>query len=289
MTPETTPSDRETNGLPGAVPEAISQAAPHLTSSEPTDEVLTAPDEAGTEAPFEYPTWEDDETLATGIYRALFVLCSAGFLAYAQWHAPTDWPGSIGQNWGRWVRMSVICNFLLPLGIVWMFFGQGLVFQDWLKNQKHNAWNYGWNFSQFKRHLKIALGCWLVALPVLYILSRDPANRSFYVDSYLPPTHSPQEWVFLLGSLTLYMFCWEWFFRGFMLFGMAQGLGAGLAIAIQTVVFGLTHLGKNPVEMWSAFAGGLVLGILAWREKSFVPAFLIHALVHTTYAVLLFI
>ncbi len=106
---------------------------------------------------------------------------------------------------------------------------------------------------------------------------------------YLPPVATLGDWAFLIGTLTLYMFCWEWFFRGFALFGAAQGLGFIPAIAIQAALFGLAHFGKPPVEMGSAFAGGLVLGILAWREKSFFPAFLIHALIHVSWAILIFL
>jgi membrane protease YdiL (CAAX protease family) len=237
------------------------------------------------EAPYEYPTWEDDETRATGVLRALCTLLTAGFLAYAQWMAPANWPGTIGQNWGRWIWTSTVCNFALPVGMVWMFFGQGLVFQDWLKDQKHNAWSFGWNFRGWKRHLKIALACWLVFLPFLIYFSRNPDMRAAYVD-YLPAHTTPKEWAFLLGTLVVYMFCWEWFFRGFALFGIAQGLGFVAAIGLQAALFGLAHMGKPSVEMWSAFAGGLVLGTLAWREKSFFPAFLIHALIHISWAIL---
>jgi membrane protease YdiL (CAAX protease family) len=268
MTPETTPSDPGTEAL----------AAPAQAD----------PEKIGTEVPFEIPTWEDDETLATAVYRSLFVVVAAGFLAYAQWRAPMNWSGPIGQNWGRWVWTSGVCNFLLPLGIVWMFFGQGLTYQDWLKDQKHNAWSYGWNFSKIKRHGKIALACWLISLVILIPLSRNLEMRDAYA-AYLPSATSLKEWAFLLSTLTFYMFCWEWFFRGFMLFGVAQGVGPIVAIALQAILFGLTHYGKPPVEMWSAFGGGLVLGTLAWREKSFVPAFLIHALIHLTWAVLVLI
>ncbi len=240
------------------------------------------------EPAYELPTWEDDENRATGILRALFTLLATGFLAYAQWHAPGGWGGAIGQNWGKWVWTSAVCNFVLPLGIVWLFFGQGLTRQEWLKNQKHNAWNYGWNGSNWQRHLKIALLCWGVFLPFLIYFSRNPAMRAAYAD-YLPPVASPKDWAFLISTLVLYMFCWEWFFRGFALFGMAQGFGFVAAIGLQAAIFGLAHLGKPPIEMGSAFAGGLVLGTLAWHEKSFLPAFLIHAFVHVSWAILVLI
>lgn len=234
------------------------------------------------------PTWEDDENRATLTLRALFTLLSTGFLALAQWRAPGSWSGEIGANWGRWVYTSVICNFVLPLGVVWLFFGQGLLRQSWLRDQKHNAWNYGWDFSKWKRHLGIALVCWGVFLPFLIYFSRQPEMRAAYA-LYLPPVQSPRDWAFLLSTLILYMFCWEWFFRGFALFGMAQGLGFVAAIAFQAAVFGLAHYNKPPIEMWSAFAGGLVLGTLSWREKSFLPAFLIHAFVHVSWAVLVLV
>ncbi|MBW3636846.1 MAG: CPBP family intramembrane metalloprotease [Armatimonadetes bacterium] len=253
-----------------------------------SENTSSSSDLPATEAVYQEPTWEDDETRATGILRALFTIVATGFLAYAQWTAPASWSGAVGQNWGRWVWMSAVCNFALPLGIVWMFFGQVLSHQEWLKDQKHNAWNYGWNFKNWRYHLKISLLCWALFLPFLIYFSRQPEMRAAYA-TYLPTVGSPRDWAFLLSTLVLYMFCWEWFFRGFALFGIAQGLGIVAAIIIQAAIFGLSHYGKPDIEMWSAFAGGIVLGTLAWREKSFFPAFLIHALIHVTWAVLVLI
>jgi membrane protease YdiL (CAAX protease family) len=70
------------------------------------------------------------------------------------------------------------------------------------------------------------------------------------------------------------------------LFGLAQGIGPWAAIVVQAIAFGFAHAGKPPIEMAGAFAGGAILGILCWREKSFVPAFLIHSFVHLTWAIL---
>lgn len=248
----------------------------------------TSPLQPAPELEYQTPTWEDDETRATGVLRALFALLSTGFLAYAQWRAPENWSGAIGENWARWVWTSAVCNFILPLLIVWMFFGQGLLHQSWLKNQKHNAWNFGWNFANWKRHGKIALGCWLVFLPFLVYFSRNIEMRAAYA-TYLPPVQNARDWAFLISTLVLYMFCWEWFFRGFALFGIAQGLGFLPAILCQAAIFGFAHQGKPAIEMWSAFAGGVVLGMLCWREKSFFPAFLIHALIHVSWAILVLI
>jgi len=228
------------------------------------------------------PTWEDDETPATLIYRSLFALLAGGLLLWAQWHSPYSPPS---QNWGRWIETSVLFNFLVPLLLVWMFFGQGLTKQTWLRDQKHNAWNYGWNWTHWRRYAVFALGVTaLMALP-MWFASRD-ANAKLAYDSFLPPTQNAAQWAMVLSTLALYMFCWEWCFRGFLLFGAAQGLGFVAAIALQATMFGLAHAGKPAPEFWSSFVGGGALGVICWREKSFVPAFFAHALIQIVWAVM---
>lgn len=248
-------------------------------------EIETLPDNAqnGEQMPVE-ATWEEDETAATGLLRALFVLVCSGLLLWAQWRAPESFDGPISQNWSRWVWTSVVFNFVLPLGILHLFFGQILAHQSWLKDQKHNAWTYGWRFADWKKHLKLSAIVWALSVPVLFYFSRDAGIRADYA-TYLPPVNTPLDWTVLLFSLVIYMFVWEWFFRGWMLFGLAQGLGVMAAIAIQGAAFGLAHWGKPDIEIIGSFAGGLILGALCWREKSFLPAFFIHALVHVTWAI----
>lgn len=265
-------------------------------------------------------TYEDDENRVTRLLRALFVLFAGGLLLWAQWRAPFE---PIGQFWNRWIWTSVVFNFVMPLGIVWLFFGQGLSYHGWLRDQRNNAWSYGfgwfqvpydlsedefpvakigrftfaktwhpafWNAERFgkrawKRYALTAVILWAAMLPLLWFFSRDPSIRADYA-AYLPPVSGVVDWLWLFATLVIYMWCWEWFFRGFALFGLAQGLGPWLAILIQAGAFGLTHIGKPPIEMASAFAGGAILGVLCWREKSFVPAFLTHSLIHLTWAVL---
>jgi len=228
-------------------------------------------------------TWEDDETPATLFLRALFALLAGSLLVWAQVHAPIN----PGLEWNRWVWLSVVANFLLPLGIVWMFFGQGLLHQEWMRDQRVNAWSYGWNFRAWRRHLKWSLAMFAPMLIVMLVFGLGTTAgveaRVFYRSVYLPPVPDVRTFLWLAGSLVLYLFCWEWFFRGFLLFGMAQGFGPVMAAILQAIIFGLAHYGKPPAEMYSAFAGGLILGAVAWRERSFAPAFYTHALVHVAW------
>ena len=75
----------------------------------------------------------------------------------------------------------------------------------------------------------------------------------------------------------LYWIGWEYLWRGFMLFGTAHTFGP-YAIFIQAVPFALLHLAKPMPELMLSIAGGLALGALVWRCRSFWIAVPIHAL-----------
>ena len=84
-------------------------------------------------------------------------------------------------------------------------------------------------------------------------------------------------------AMGYYMFCWEFFFRGFLLFGFQKSrLGTWGAVILQAIPFTLLHWNPDPsaskplAEVASALPGGLILGILALRTRSFVYGFLAH-------------
>ncbi len=68
---------------------------------------------------------------------------------------------------------------------------------------------------------------------------------------------------------------WEFFFRGFMLFGLAKRLGP-IAIAAAMMPFVIAHLGKPELEVFGAIIAGLVLGKLSYSGKSIYPTVLLH-------------
>ncbi|MBR4749267.1 MAG: CPBP family intramembrane metalloprotease [Abditibacteriota bacterium] len=73
----------------------------------------------------------------------------------------------------------------------------------------------------------------------------------------------------------MYIFAWEFFFRGFLTLGMARSFGLW-GIMIQAVPFVLLHLGKPTVEVVLSGVGGLALGLAAYYCKSFLPGFVLH-------------
>jgi len=78
-----------------------------------------------------------------------------------------------------------------------------------------------------------------------------------------------------------YLFCWEFFFRGFLTFGLYRWIG-WWGVGLQAVAFGLMHLGKPLPEVLGSFAAAIILSWVALRVKSFLPCFWTHWAVSMT-------
>ncbi len=136
--------------------------------------------------------------------------------------------------------------------------------------------NLGWRYG---------VGLFLLILPFLVISALLPTTQSYYPlyrRFWGSQALSPSRLFYFEIAYGGYLFCWEWFFRGFLLFGLEQGIGAW-AILVQTIPFCLLHWGKPWPEVVGSFPAGIVLGFVAWRVRSFIPGFYVHwlsAVVH---------
>ncbi|MCJ7457492.1 MAG: CPBP family intramembrane metalloprotease [candidate division Zixibacteria bacterium] len=74
----------------------------------------------------------------------------------------------------------------------------------------------------------------------------------------------------------LYYISWEFFFRGYLLFGLKDIFGEWNAILIQTLPSVLMHIGKPDGEILASIAAGILFGKLALRGKSIYYVFLLH-------------
>lgn len=90
-------------------------------------------------------------------------------------------------------------------------------------------------------------------------------------------------------AMGVYMFCWEYYFRGFLLFGLARTVGPTASILIQAFPFFLLHQNKPEPEMVSSWFGGILMGWLCWRSKSAWPSFLLHWTLYATMEVTAFV
>lgn len=88
---------------------------------------------------------------------------------------------------------------------------------------------------------------------------------------------------FLLYELLygVYFVGWEFFFRGYLTFGLHERLGIN-GVLIGNIPFVLMHVGKPFPEALGSLFGGLALGLFALRTRSFWYCWLLHALVAWT-------
>jgi len=129
-------------------------------------------------------------------------------------------------------------------------------------------WDYGIRIGKWKLALVLILVCLAAMAAIIYGASRLPEFRSYY---FRPGVDWPQ----LLLETALYMFAWEFIFRGYMLFGLEKSIGKS-AIFVQAIPFVLLHFGKPFLETLSCIPSGFIFGYIAYRTRSFLPCFIIH-------------
>jgi membrane protease YdiL (CAAX protease family) len=131
---------------------------------------------------------------------------------------------------------------------------------------------YGFTLGDWKAGLLITGAAVLIMAPILWIIGRsDPSMHDYYAwqATRILPLMTALE---LIG--------WDFFFRGFLLFGYERKFGVH-ALWLQAVPFAMAHITKPAVETLSTIFGGFVFGWVAWRTRSFLYPFLIHWFVAT--------
>jgi membrane protease YdiL (CAAX protease family) len=119
----------------------------------------------------------------------------------------------------------------------------------------------------------------VIAAGILYASSYSSALQKYYQN---------QDFSIVTYSLTSLVSLWasEFIYRGFLLFGLREKFKEG-SILLQMVPFALLHLGKPELETLSTIFTGLLFGFVAYRGKSFWPAFIIHLFINIFFVVLI--
>lgn len=81
----------------------------------------------------------------------------------------------------------------------------------------------------------------------------------------------------------IYLFAYEAFFRGLLLFSFYYTFGAITAIIVNILLYVLVHFPKGSKEMIGSVPFGLLLCIITLNTGSFLAAFLIHGIMATSY------
>jgi membrane protease YdiL (CAAX protease family) len=121
----------------------------------------------------------------------------------------------------------------------------------------------------------VALVIPLVVVPIMYIGSRFPEVRAAYPLSQ-SAKNSAQMFITYQLLYGLSYFGWEFFFRGFMIFGLKDSLGKTAAILISVMPSCIMHYAKPEIETWGSILVGILFGIACVRARSFIYVFAIH-------------
>lgn len=142
--------------------------------------------------------------------------------------------------------------------------------------------DYGFRLGDYKFGLKSSLLFVIVMLPFLWIASGDQSFARTYPQGGPYVRENMPVLLYYELFVGFYMLAWEFFWRGYMLFGLKQRFGY-YAIFIQMIPFFILHKGKPDIETFASIFAGLILGVQAWRANSFIYCFLVH------WAVMIFI
>jgi len=122
---------------------------------------------------------------------------------------------------------------------------------------------------------------WLAVLIPLMILIAYLGNR-FKEKADIYPMIRVKEWgigLILLnsGSWVLYLIGYEFFFRGFLLYGALSVMDSWSAVALNAVIYALMHLHKNMRETIGSIPFGAVLAIVSLHTGSIWTGVVIHS------------
>lgn len=145
---------------------------------------------------------------------------------------------------------------------------------------KHKPKDFGISLGHIRKWLKEVLFFYLLMVVILILAFKFTNLKNVY------PLYreAAQGWnYFLVYQLIqlFHMFTWEFFFRGFMLFGLEKKFGRA-SILIQTIPFAIMHYRKPQLEAYGSIFAGIFLGIIGLRAGSFLPCAILHFLVALT-------
>jgi hypothetical protein len=165
-------------------------------------------------------------------------------------------------SWGWWFGMQGLLGFVVPAVAL------RLVFAD-------DAAEIGLGLGEWRFATVVAALYLPVVAAGTWVLSDGAAFQAQY------PHHTPatRDWSVFLIYEALFLFYWvgwEYLWRGFVLFGTAPTFGVH-AIFVQALPFAALHVSKPWPEALLSIVGGIALGALVWRCRSFWIAVPIHA------------
>lgn len=137
------------------------------------------------------------------------------------------------------------------------------------------AW--GLSFGRSRLGLLLLLAYVPILAVLLLVAARDRALSAMYPLARSALASPRRFLLFEVLYLLCYYTAWEFCFRGVLLLPLVPAVGVIPALAIQTTLTTLLHIGHPKSEIWSTLLGGLALGLVAYFTGSVFYAVLMHA------------
>ncbi len=207
--------------------------------------------------------------------KVVVVLLSTAFLQVISWYyasriffhlhfysALSSNPNVYFYEIAYWYAANFLTMFVIPFLIIKFYLKEKMI-------------NYGITIGDAEAGLKLTLLFLLIMLPIIWIVTAQPVFALTYPLLYQARDSWNLFFIYELGLL-VYLFAWEFIWRGFMLFGLKEKFGY-YAVIIQMIPFLILHFGKPDLETFGAMFGGIALGILAYRTRSIYYCVITHA------------
>lgn len=212
--------------------------------------------------------------------RLLTVLILGGFLLccdfYFDTYETSEWllmpylPEGTDPRFGKNLLSTISCYFFLLfvpcLVIVYGF--------------RESVADYGLVSKGFLADTKLGISLYLLMLPLLILVTYFQSFQDYYP---MYGGSSSDLKLLLLYELTygLYFIGWEFFFRGFLLFGVEKKFGL-YSVFLWASLFTAMHFGKPGPESMGAIVCAVVLGYIAYKTRSIWAGVVAHATVAVT-------
>lgn len=144
---------------------------------------------------------------------------------------------------------------------------------------RKNPLDFGFRLGNYRVWLFHVIVALLIWLPILFISSRFATLEDYYTIQQF------NLWQYSL-EIFVYMFAWEFLFRGFLLFGLKEKLKEA-SILVQMIPFIILHFGKPGIETIGTILMGIYFGYIVYRGNSYWPALIIHLFANISFRVVI--
>ncbi len=161
-----------------------------------------------------------------------------------------------------WFSADGFLMFVIPLLLIFFLL-------------KDKPKNFGFQKGDVSFGLKSSAVFILIMLPFLWIATGSESFVKTYPQGGLRVKENIDVLLYYELFVGFYMLAWEFFWRGYMLFGLKEKFGY-YAVFIQMIPFMILHRGKPEIETFGSIFAGLILGVQALRANSFIYCFIVH-------------